>query len=345
MRKLGYLLSCATLAASPTIAEELAIVGSWSSLPLHSQFEEPFWTKALPDASNGQITTTLTTHDQASIAPGDVYRLLGEGVYDIAMTVADYAVADAPELEGLDVPLIALDAGQARAAVDAAGPMVEDIYNARFNSHVLAIVPYPPQIVFCNKPIAGLADLKGLKVRGSGRMTTKFLEALGAEGINIAFGEVPGALQKGVIDCAITGGGSGYSAGWWEVSTHLLALPLGGWDHVVVAVNLDKWNGMSAENKALIEAGVKADFEEKVWETAQGALENDIACLTGNGTCSSGETRSMTLVAASADDLTAAIGILETKVLPDWADRAGPDWTKRWNESIGNVGGLMVPVQ
>ena len=92
MRKLGYLLSCATLAASPTIAEELAIVGSWSSLPLHSQFEEPFWTKALPDASNGQITTTLTTHDQASIAPGDVYRLLGEGVYDIAMTVADYAV-------------------------------------------------------------------------------------------------------------------------------------------------------------------------------------------------------------------------------------------------------------
>ena len=127
---------------------------------------------------------------------GDVYRLLGEGVYDVAMTVADYAVADAPELEGLDVPLIALSASDARAMVDAARPMVSDIYRDRFNSHVLAVVPYPPQVVFCNAEVNQLSDLKGLKVRASGRMTAKFLDALGAEGVNVSFGEVPGALQR-----------------------------------------------------------------------------------------------------------------------------------------------------
>jgi TRAP-type C4-dicarboxylate transport system substrate-binding protein len=116
-------------------------------------------------------------------------------------------VADAPELEGLDVPLIALDADSARAKTEAARPMVEDIFRDRFNSHVLAIAPYPPQIVFCNAEIAGLEDLRGLKVRGSGRMTAKLLEALGAEGVNVDFGEVPGALQRGAIDCAVTGAG------------------------------------------------------------------------------------------------------------------------------------------
>jgi TRAP-type C4-dicarboxylate transport system substrate-binding protein len=53
-------------------------------------------------------------------------------------------------------------------------------------------------------------------------------------------------LQNGVVDCAVTGAGSGYSAGWWEVSTHLLPIPLGGWDSVVTAMNLDRWNSLSA---------------------------------------------------------------------------------------------------
>ena len=40
-----------------------------------------------------------------------------------------------------------------------------------FNSEVLAIAPYPPQIVFCNAEVTGLDDLAGKKIRASGRMT------------------------------------------------------------------------------------------------------------------------------------------------------------------------------
>jgi TRAP-type C4-dicarboxylate transport system substrate-binding protein len=273
---------------------------------------------------------------------GDIYRLLGEGVYDVAMTVADYAVADAPELEGLDVPLLALNADDAKAMVDAARPMVEDIFRNRFNSHVLAIAPYPPQVVFCNKPISGLSDLAGLKIRASGRMTAKFLEALGAEGINVSFSEVPGALQKGVVDCAVTGAGSGYSAGWWEVSTHLLTLPLGGWDSVVTAINLDKWNSLDAATQELIAKQVSENFEAPAWASAQGALANDVACLTGEGECTSGDKRAMTLVEVSDADFAKAREILETEVLPDWASRAGEEWVTRWNDSVGKVVGVTV---
>jgi TRAP-type C4-dicarboxylate transport system substrate-binding protein len=342
MKKTLSILAASTVLAGPAYAETLSVVGSWSSLPLHIQYEAPFWNTTLPDASGGGLEIELTTHNQMSLGLGDIYPLLGQGVYDVAMTVADYAVADAPELEGLDVPLLALTADEARAMVDAARPMVADIYRDRFNSHVLAIAPYPPQVVFCNHEIASLADLEGLKVRASGRMTAKLLEALGAEGVNVSFAEVPGALQNGVVDCAVTGAGSGYSAGWWEVSTHLLPIPLGGWDSVVTAMNLDKWNSLDADTQALITSEIASGFEGPAWASAQNALVNDIACLTGNGECPSGEARSMTLVAVSDADFDRAREILTSEVLPEWAERAGGDWAERWNASVGQVVGVTI---
>ncbi len=344
MKKLS-ILAATTALAMPAMAEDLSVVGSWSSLPLHKEYEAPFWGETLPAASGGKINVNLTTHNQMNLGVGDVYRLLGDGVYDVAMTVADYAVADAPELEGLDVPLLALTADEARAMVDAARPMVVDIYHDRFNSHVLAIAPYPPQVVFCNAEISGLDDLAGKKVRASGRMTAKFLEALGAEGVNVSFSEVPGALQKGVVDCAVTGAGSGYSAGWWEVSTHLLPIPLGGWDSVVTAMNLDKWNSLDAEMQTLISDQVATEFEAPAWATAQNALVNDIACLTGNGECPAGDARGMTLVEVSDADFAKARGVLVDEVLPEWAERAGAEWAERWNASVGATVGVTIPVK
>ncbi|WP_299665825.1 TRAP transporter substrate-binding protein [uncultured Ruegeria sp.] len=341
--KSSLLALTVALTSTAATAEELAVVGSWSGLPLHKQYEKPFWDEKMPAASDGGITANLTTHDQMGINGGDVFRMLGQGVFDVGMTVADYAVSDTPALEGLDVPLIAIDAASAKVMVDSARPLIDDIYKDVFNAKVLGVAPYPPQVVFCNAEIASLSDLEGKKIRASGRMTGKLLEALGAEAVSISFGEVPGALQKGVVDCAVTGAGSGYSAGWWEVSTHLMPIPLGGWDPVVTAINLDKWDSLSAEDQALIEATVKSDLEKPAWETAQNALATDVACLTGNGDCPS-DKRNMTLVEPSEADFSTAREILVSKVLPDWSERSGGSWGKRWNETVGKATNVEIPL-
>ncbi|WP_265519189.1 TRAP transporter substrate-binding protein [Nitratireductor luteus] len=320
----------------------LNVVGSWSSLPLYQQFERSFWEETVPSDSNGQITVNLTTFDQMGVAGGDVYRMLGDGVFDVGMTVADYTVGDAPELEGLDVPLIATDADAARRMTEAAKPMVAEIMRDRFNAHMLAIAPYPPQIVFCNAEVNSLADLEGKKIRGSGRMTSLFLEALGAEGVTMAFSEVPGALERGVIDCAVTGAGSGYASGWYESSTHLVNLPLGGWDPVVTAVNLDTWNNLDPAVQEFLTQKIQTDFEAKAWADADGALARDIACLTGSGECAAGKPASMTLVELSDEDRARAISVLEDTILPDWAERAGSDWAQRWNDSVGAELGVSI---
>ncbi|WP_322895566.1 MULTISPECIES: TRAP transporter substrate-binding protein [unclassified Yoonia] len=320
----------------------LSVVGSWSNLPLYQDFERAFWEEAITEASGGSITVNMTTFDQMGVAGGDVFRMLGDGVFDVGMTVGDYTVADAPELEGLDVPLLAIDADTARQMTEAAKPMVADIMRDRFNSHMLAIAPYPPQIVFCDTEITSLADLEGKKIRGSGRMTTLFLEALGAEGITMAFSEVPGALERSVIDCAVTGAGSGYASGWYESSTHLVNLPLGGWDPVITAVNLDTWDALDPAVQAFLTEQAITGFEDPAWADAGGALERDIACLTGSGECAAGPSASMTLVELSEEDQARAIEVLEASILPDWAERAGGDWAQRWNDTVGAALGVSI---
>lgn len=318
-------------------------VGSWSSLSLYQNFERPFWEKHLPEASDNQFTTEVTTFDQMGLGGGEVYRLMNRNVIEVTSTVADYAVEDAPELEALDMPMIAPDVETARKVAEAYRPVLADAFEQRYGgAHLLAVVPYPSQMVFCNAEIDGLSDLEGMKVRASGRTTAEFLQALGAEGITLNFSEVPGALQRGVIDCAVTGSLSGFSSGWHEVSTHLYPLPVGGWDHVVTAMNGEKWNSLSEETQTWLTAEIKENYEDPVWAAAVEETKEGIACLTGNGECSRGDAGDMVLVEATDNDFTEASRHLEETLLPNWAERVDQEWVDRWNETVGEVTGLSA---
>ncbi|HEV8035843.1 MAG TPA: C4-dicarboxylate ABC transporter substrate-binding protein, partial [Yoonia sp.] len=55
MKKVISILAASTALAAPAMAEDLSVVGSWSNLPLHNQFEVPFWGTTLPEASGGDI--------------------------------------------------------------------------------------------------------------------------------------------------------------------------------------------------------------------------------------------------------------------------------------------------
>lgn len=340
---MGLAMASSTALAQDVDKASFNYVGSWSSLSLYQNFERPFWEKHLPEASDGQISTEVTTFDQMGLGGGEVYRLMSRNVIEVTSTVADYAVEDAPELEALDMPMIAPDVETARKVAEAYRPVLADAFEQRYDgAHLLAVVPYPSQMVFCNADIGGLSDLKGMKVRASGRTTAEFLEALGAEGITLNFSEVPGALQRGVIDCAVTGSLSGYSSGWHEVSTHLYPLPVGGWDHVVTAMNGKKWNSLSEQTQEWLTAEIKNNYEDPVWDSAVEETKEGIACLTGNGECSRGDAGDMTLVEATDSDFTEASRHLEETLLPNWAQRVDQEWVDRWNETVGDVTGLSA---
>ncbi|GGB81797.1 transporter [Marinobacterium zhoushanense] len=337
----GLVASSATQAAQVS-EQSLSYVGTFRSLALFQNFEGPFWEQELSKASGDKISTKVTTFAEMGLNGSEVLKLLAKGLFDVGSTVAGYSVEDAPELEGLDMPMIAPRVDTAREVSNIYRPIMAEAISQHYDgAKLLAVVPYGPQMVFCNTEISKLDDLKGKKIRASGRTTGEFLQALGAQAVTLNFNEVTGALQRGVIDCAVTAPLSGYNGGWYEVTTHLYPLAVGGWDHVVTVMSGKKWRSLDANTQAWLETQT-IDYENKVWDAAQADFEEGINCLTGQGNCKRGNAASMTLVATSDSDVAYAASRLEEKVIPAWANRVSSESVSQWNSTIGAATGLTA---
>lgn len=325
-------------------AQELRYVGTFSNLGLHQNFEREFWGETVPSLLP-DLEVEVTTFDQMGLGGDEVLRLLEMGLYDVGATVADYVVSDAPALEGLDLPGLAPDIETAQQVAQAYKPVLDDAVQEAFDAKLLSVVPYPSQVVFCNEEISSLQDLQGLRVRSSGRSTAEFLEAVGATGVTLAFNEVPQALQQGVVECAVTGSTSGYSAGWGEVATHLYPLPAGGWDYVITAMSMDTWEQLSEEQQDTLLTAIEEQFEADVWAGIGHETQQGINCLTDTGECELGDPENMTLVEVTEADLEQTREVLRNDLLPAWASRVDDEWVQRWNETIGSVTDLSASGQ
>lgn len=339
MKKLLAGVAVIGLLATPAMADELPktelnVVGTWSNLNLYRQFEKPFWEERITEASNGAITATVQGFNEMGLRGPEIVRLMEQGVIDMGATILGYLAADDPRNEAIDLAGLSPDANTARRVSEAYKPTLAQMYNDEYDIKLLSIWPYSAQVLFCNRPLNSLADLRGAKVRTANRTLAEFMEAVGAEGVTMAFSEVVPAMQQGVMDCGITGAMSGYSAGWHEVATHLYTLPVG-WSQVIVAVSNNKWNSLDPKVQELIIEEL-ARLEDEVWRGAEEETMHGFACNTG-GECPFGEPASMTLVEVSFEDEIMLKEILRESVLPKWAARAGADAAAVWSEEVGYI--------
>ena len=342
-RTVRYLLvTCLVLLLfTPSVfAKDLRVVGSWSSLTMFKNFEKPFWTEVLPKAMPG-MKADVTSLGEVNLKGPAVLRQMDMGVFDVVHTVADYVVADSPTLAGLDMPALAPEIGEARKVVDAYRPVVAEALEKDFNAKLLAIVPYPAQVTFCRDEISGLDDLKGKKIRASGWTTSEFVTALGATGVTMSFSEVPQSLQRGVVDCAITGSLSGYSAGWGEVSNYIYPLPVGGWDYVITAMSMKTWESFSKEEQAQLQALITEQLEQPAWAVTARETTEGVACLTG-GNCPHGAPNNLKEVPVTAKDVARAQEILVESVLPAWASKVDPSIVAKWNATAGKQANIQA---
>lgn len=318
---------------------ELSVLGSFSTSNLYPDYEQPFWNETLPEASGGKITAKLQAFDLLGLKGNAVYDLVSQGVYDAGTTVMDYVAGVIPVVEGADIPAIA-DPGLMHKMIDAYRPALNKAFDETYDARLMAVLPFSTQVVFCNTPISGLEDLAGKRIRGSGRMTLDFIEAVGATGVSVAFNEVPVAMERGVIECGVTGSLSGYLAGWSEVATHFYPLTVGGWDSAGIILRNDVWNSFNKATQDLLTAQF-AKLEDTVWGDIDRVLDAGIACNTG-GDCPYGEPQDLTLVKVTDADLKKARKLTEAKVLPQWAERCGEECIAFWNKTAGEVLGISA---
>jgi TRAP-type C4-dicarboxylate transport system substrate-binding protein len=329
------------LLASPGYSAEkkLRVVGSWSNLTMFKNFEKPFWTEVIPEATDQELQASMSSLSQINMEGPAVLRQIDTGVFDVVHTVADYVVSDSPELAGLDMPVLAPDIEEARKVAEAYRPILDKYLQKNFNAKLLSIAPYPAQVLFSREEVTGLADLQGKKIRASGWTTSEFLTAAGATGVTLSFSEVPQALQRGVVDGAVTGSLSGYSAGWGEVTDYVYPLPIGGWDHVIGCISLDTWNSLTQDQQDKIKSLIQKELEEPAWKVTDRETQEGLSCLTG-GKCPHGAPNDLEEIPVTEQDIQKAHDLLIEEVLPAWANRVGPEVTQEWNETIGQIVGF-----
>ena len=347
MKSLKSVLGAACLSAMATasFADDpvtIRAVGTWGNLTNYVKHEGPFWNDRISEASGGTIIGEIKPQTELGLKGFEIMRLIKNGVFDFAFGLPGYVAAENAIFEGADLASLTQDIDTQRQVAEAYFPTLEKSFEEIYNAKLLMLYPFPSQTLWCNGDVGGIDDLAGKKIRVYSTTLGDFVEGVGGTSVTVPFAEVIPALEKGVVDCGITGTMSAYKANWQQVATHAYTLRVG-WGLAFGAMNLDKWNSMSADQQALLTAEIEA-LTDRMW--AETATEDDIAisCITG-GNCDIGEKGAMTLVTPSDADLAARDKIATDLILARWAERCGADCAANWNDTVGKLLNLTAPTQ
>lgn len=345
IRHLAAAALAASVLAAPVHAADKPVtiraVGTWGNLSNYFKHEGPFFNERLGEASDGSIIGEIKPQTELGLKGFEIMRLVKNGVFDFAFGLPGYVAQETAAFDGADLATLTQDIGTQRKVAEAYFPTLEKLFAEIYNAKLLMLYPFPSQTLWCKGEVNGLEDLKGKKIRTYSATLGDFVEAVGGTSVTVAFAEVIPALEKGVVDCGITGTMSAYTAKWNQVATHAYTLRVG-WGLAFGAMNMDKWNSMTDAQRELMTAEITA-LNERMW--AETATEDDVAisCITG-GECAIGEKGNMTLVTPSDADIAALKPIGQT-VLDKWAGRCGADCVENWNGSVGAVLGLTAKAE
>lgn len=335
--------SCALLGTAQAQAPlTFKVIGQPAATGLvQKNYEKPFFDH-FAERTGLNIQADYKPVDQLGIKDTEQLRVMKAGLFDIVSLRVSQNSRDEPTLLGLDLVGAAPDFATARKVYDAYKDVLDQRLQSQFQVKLLGAWPFGPQILFCKKPVASLADLKGLKVRTYDQNLAKFMESVGATPVPLSFTEVHQALSLGVVDCAITGPSSANSSGWPEVTTHQYALG------VQMAVNayaigLKAWNKLSPEEQAKLEAAF-TQLTDDIWTYSQALTVDAMDCNAGKDSCKLNKKYNLVdspLQEADKQTLTEAVARIS---LPTWAeicDKSNKSCSANWKASVGKVLGIQ----
>ena len=219
------------------------------------------WADKVEADSEGRIKVERYPSMQLGGKPPELMDQAIDGVADIVWTVVGYTPGRFPRTEVFELPFMMTDARSMSAAY---WQMFEKhMKDTEFKDvHILGTWVHGPGLIHSNKEVRTPADMDGLKMRGGSRLASKLIETLGGTPVGMPVPAVPEGLSKGVIDGTTIP---------WEV-TKALKVPELVKNHTeftgnalytltfVLAMNLDRYEGLSAENKAVIDANSGLEF-------------------------------------------------------------------------------------
>lgn len=255
--KLTSLLGVAAIAVASTLpfkssAEELSVANFVPPQHHTNAFLFKWFADEVAERSGGSLTVKVYPAGQLGAGPVQQYKRAVEGVADITFGLQAYTPAIFPKSMLIIPPGKAKDANEATKRLLAVYD--EHLADEYEDVKLLGIFTTAGNIWAATRDVSTLDGLKGSKMVPYAAMTTPIIEALGGVPVQMPVTEMYTGLSTGTID-ATTATYNNITAPWnfWDVSTHLVTnVPV---QHAVffVAMNKERYMGLSDEHRAIID--------------------------------------------------------------------------------------------
>ena len=219
-------------------------------------------------------------------------------------------------LYGVDgIPFLASSYAESLKLYKASKKAVDDKL-AKQGMKLLYTVPWPPQGIYSKKPLASVADMKGLKWRAYSPATSKIAELVGAQPVTVQAAEVSQALATGVMDSYMSSGATGFDSktyehikNWYDTQAWL--------PKNAVIVNLKAFEALDKPTQvALLKAA--SDAETRGWKLSEEKNGWYVDQLREKGM----------QIHKPSDQLTAELRRVGNFMLAEWQRKAGDDGKK-----------------
>ncbi len=336
-------LIASSLLATASLAEtiELKVLGQPGATGLIQQNREgPFFAE-FAEKTGLDVSVNFQTMDATGIKGAEQLRILKSGLFDIISLRLQQVSRDEPTILGLDLVGLNPTYEAGKKTVEEFLPVLDARLQEQFNTKLLGVWPFGPQVIFCKPEIGKLADLEGKKVRVYDQNLANFISSVGGTPVPLGFPEVHQSLARGVVDCAVTGPSSANSASWPEVTSYVL--PLG----VQMAIqgygiNLDSWAKFSEEEQSTIQAAFD-ELNASIWAYSEELFDDAMRCNVGEEPCELNKPYELVNVPVSDEDLALVENAVKELSFPSWAelcDAANPTCSEDWKKTVGARLGL-----
>jgi len=157
------------------------------------------WMDKVEKESGGRIRFEAYPAMQLGGTAAQLYDQAKDGVVDIVWTLPGYNAGRFPRTEVFELPFMMNNAeATSKAYWEFATTLGADDFK---DTHVLAVNVHGPGTLHTkDKQVKTVADLRGMKIRGPSRLTTRMLGYLGAIPVGMPLPAIPDALSKGTIE-------------------------------------------------------------------------------------------------------------------------------------------------
>jgi TRAP-type C4-dicarboxylate transport system substrate-binding protein len=272
-------VALAVLAGSAMAQSKLDFSSPWPETNFQNVAAHKF-AEAVKEATAGSVDITIHRGSEIGVSASESLAAVENGTVQMGSVLLFLQAGEEPALAMDTLPFLIRGQEEMKLFLEAASPLYDEIA-ARHNQKILYYVPWPSPGVYSRVKIDSAQDMAGVRIRAFNPASFQFLTLLGAAPVEWPWGDGAPALAAGTIDGVATSTSSGVDSKLWDLTSFFSPMQ---WStsSEAVTINLDVWNGLSAEEQASIEE-LAAAMQDDFWalSAAEDKTKGDILAENG----------------------------------------------------------------